>query len=116
MRLTISAPALSVAVLVLWLIKAVAGQEWKATTVHQGSLPHVSQAGKTDWTLHNLDLKNSRYSPLNEINASNVSNLTLQWSFPAAPTDNIRSTTPLVVNGVMYFNAGSKLFALNAVT
>jgi quinohemoprotein ethanol dehydrogenase len=68
----------------------------------------------TDWPLHSLDLSNSRYSPLAEINISNVNQLTLKWSLDASA--NIGAVTPLVVNGVMYFHSGSTLFALNAAT
>jgi len=84
-----------------------------STTVH-GSLPDVRQAGKSDWPLHNLDPSNRRYSPLNEIDASNANTLTLKWSFDAGVS--IAEITPLVIDGVMYFNSGSKLFAINAAT
>jgi glucose dehydrogenase len=59
-------------------------------------------------------LFNRRYSSANEIDPSNAGNLTLKWSFDAEAS--IAEITPLVVDGVMYFNAGSKLFAVNAVT
>ena len=68
----------------------------------------------TDWPLHNLDLSNTRYSPLDAINTSNAGRLAVTWSFDAGM--NLGEVTPLVVNGVMYFNAGSKLFAVNAAT
>lgn len=70
----------------------------------------------SDWPLHNLDLHNSRYSPLDQINVSNATKLALKWSFDTAKTEGIGSITPVVVDGVMYFNAGSKLFAVNAAT
>jgi alcohol dehydrogenase (cytochrome c) len=69
-----------------------------------------------DWPLHNLDARNSRYAPIDEVNRSNVSKLTTRWSFTASGGDNIGRTTPLVIDGVMYFNSGSKLYALNAAT
>ena len=69
-----------------------------------------------DWPLHNLDLRNSRYAPLDEINTSNAGRLTLKWSYDAGAVDNISRATPLVIDGIMYFNAGSKLFAVNAAT
>jgi glucose dehydrogenase len=70
-------------------------------------------SGNGDWSLHNGDLSNHRFSPLDQINTANVTNLALKWSFPV---DNAAPVTPLVVDGVMYFNAGSKLFALDAAT
>jgi glucose dehydrogenase len=69
-----------------------------------------------DWPLHNLDLHNSRYAPLDQIDTSNVSNLALKWTFSTERTEGIGSLTPVVVDGVMYFNAGSKLYAINAAT
>jgi glucose dehydrogenase len=80
----------------------------------QRTAPSPAQAAAADWPLHNLDLANSRYSPLSEINVSNVGQLRQKWSYPAGV--NIGEVTPLVVDGVMYFNAGSRLFAINAAT
>ena len=69
-----------------------------------------------DWPLHSLDISNSRYSRLDEITVSNAGKLRQAWSFDAPPSGNIHSMTPIVVDGVMYFNSGSKLYALDAVT
>jgi len=35
-------------------------------------------SGRTDWPLHSLDLRNSRFSQLNEIDVSNVGALSLK--------------------------------------
>ena len=72
--------------------------------------------GNVDWPLHNLDLSNRRYADLEEINVSNVARLVVAWTFEMPPKEPIASMTPLVVDGVMYFNAGSKLYAVNAAT
>ena len=80
----------------------------------QGSSNRETAAG--DWPLHNRDVRNTRYSPLDQINTSNVSRLAVELVVPAAGGLNIASTTPLVVDGVMYFNSGSQLFALDAAT
>src|ERR1700682_5734347 len=69
-----------------------------------------------DWAQHNYSFSNARYSPLDEINSANVSNLALKWSYPVPAGDIINQVTPIVLNGVMYFNSGSKLFAVNAAT
>jgi quinoprotein glucose dehydrogenase len=73
-------------------------------------------AGRSDWPMYNLDLRNSRFSPLDEINTSNVTRLTRKWSAAVGERENINQVTPLAVDGVMYFNAGSKLYALNGAT
>src|SRR5260221_14170304 len=68
--------------------------------------------GTFDWPLHNLDLHNSRYAPIDQINTSNVSTLTLKWTFQTEETGGIGAVTPIVIDGIMYFNGGSKLFAV----
>lgn len=81
-----------------------------------GQARHANQSGDLDWRSHNFDLRNGHYSPVDEINVSNVARLTLKWSFAVDAEDNITQVTPLVVDGIMYFNAGSKLFAIDAVS
>jgi quinoprotein glucose dehydrogenase len=55
---------------------------------------------------------NTRYSPLDQINATNVKNLKIAWTWKG---DNYGSgveikneNTPLMVNGVLYFTAGDR--------
>ena len=56
------------------------------------------------------------FSPLNQINDRNVSQLGLAWYYNL-DTNRGQEATPLVVDGVMYFtSAWSKVFALNAAT
>src|SRR5262249_32881673 len=69
-----------------------------------------------DWPLHNLDLHNSRYAPVDQITASNANRVATKWTFQTEKSEGIGAVTPVVVDGVMYFNAGSKLFAVNAAT
>src|ERR1700694_1952181 len=69
-----------------------------------------------NWSLHNIDLRNSRYSPLREINTSNVHQLTVKWSYSLPANQTIGSSTPIVVDGMMYFNSGSIISALDAST
>jgi len=92
-----------------WLSTSAAGQ---GAAQSASGAPRVAGAG--DWPLHNLDLFNQRYSPLNEITAANVTRLTLKWSYDAGI--NIGAVTPLVIDGVMYYNSGSRMFAVNAAT
>jgi glucose dehydrogenase len=99
-RFTAVAMALSLAGIGTWLVA-----------------PTRAQGGTSgDWSSHNFDLHNSRFSPLDLINTSNVSGLTQQWSIETGGADTLKQVTPLVVDGVMYYNAGSKLFAVNAAT
>lgn len=79
-------------------------------------------APKGEWPTYGGDLGNTRYSPLDQINASNFYKLEIGWRFstrnlgPSVET-NLEST-PLVVNGVFYSTAGSRrdVIALDAAT
>src|SRR5262249_26980776 len=87
---------------------------------------HAQGKGAGDWVSHNFDRHNSRFSPLDQINTSNVSRLTQQWSIRAGAADGksdagitgtgVRQLTPLVIDGVMYYNAGNRLYAVDAAT
>src|SRR5579885_1740168 len=66
----------------------------------------------SEWPTYGADLANTRYRPLDQINASNFSQLELAWSFK---TDNLGSRpeyklegTPLMVKGVLYTTAGTR--------
>ena len=76
----------------------------------------VRQSATSNWSSHNFDIHNTRYAPFDQINVSNAGKLTMRWSFDVPAAETVAQVTPLVVDGVMYFNAGSKLYALNAVT
>ena len=66
-----------------------------------------------DWRTINRDLAGTRYSPLKDINRSNVTQLKVAWSYPLKAAN---TATPLVVGGTMYFPAGNRLVALDADT
>jgi len=66
----------------------------------------------TEWASYAADLAGTRYRPLDQINASNFSNLEIAWRIK---TDNFGDRaeyklegTPLMVNGVLYATAGSR--------
>ncbi|HEX8763577.1 MAG TPA: pyrroloquinoline quinone-dependent dehydrogenase [Candidatus Acidoferrum sp.] len=66
----------------------------------------------TEWASYAADLAGTRYRPLDQINASNFSNLEIAWR---VKTDNFGDRpeyklegTPLMVNGVLYATAGSR--------
>ena len=62
-----------------------------------------------------------RYSPLTQINRTNVKNLQLKWSYHPLYAKNTNSqnkmeNTPLVVDGIMYTGTALEAVALDAVT
>ena len=58
--------------------------------------PARAQRGTSgDWPSHNLDLRNGRFSPLDQINASNASRLTHQWSVQAERRGRDQTSDPV---------------------
>lgn len=69
-----------------------------------------------DWPLHGRDYREQRYSPLAQINAENVSQLSLAWSVDL-PDQRGQEATPLIIDGVMYTaSAWNIVMALDAKT
>src|SRR5690349_3678581 len=93
--------------------------------------PRVTgQAGNTgqpstrngEWPMYTADLRGSKYSPLDQINAQNFNKLEVAWRFK---TDSLGPRpeyklegTPLMVKGVIYTTAGTRrsVVALDAKT
>ncbi len=69
-----------------------------------------------DWITHGRTYREERYSPLAQIDASNVRRLGLIWSFDLETVRGVEAT-PLVRDGVMYLtSAWSVVHALDART
>ncbi|HYP07431.1 MAG TPA: PQQ-binding-like beta-propeller repeat protein, partial [Bryobacteraceae bacterium] len=75
-----------------------------------------------EWTTYGADLASTRYSPLDQINKDNFSKLQIAWRLNTnnlGPTaDRLYSSTPLMVNGILYTTAGTarSVVALNPGT
>ncbi len=66
-----------------------------------------------EWRSFAGDERTDRYSPLDQINRENVKNLQVAWTwrfdnFGTAGDTITTETTPLMVNGVLYFTAGQR--------
>ncbi len=55
-----------------------------------------------DWLAYGRTYSEQRFSPLTQVNASNVSELSVDW-YVDLPNDRGLVSTPLVADGVMYF-------------
>jgi glucose dehydrogenase len=75
-----------------------------------------------EWPYYSADVRGSRYSPLDQINATNFNKLEVAWRFK---TDNLGpfpefklEGTPLMVKGVLYTTGGTRrsVIALDAKT
>ena len=88
------------------------------------ALPVDAQTGVVDgnWPVYGGDPGHTRYSALDQIDASNADDLEIAWRWSArnyGPNALIRSaTTPLMVNGVLYATAGQRraVVELNTLT
>ncbi len=70
----------------------------------------------SDWVLYGYNYENHRFSPLTQINRSNVAHLTLAWKFETGKLGSFQAT-PVVVNGVMYVTTPwNDVLALDAVS
>ncbi len=74
------------------------------------------------WTAYKADGNSSSYSPLDQINLSNVGQLENAWTFQmtdlAQGEEPVSSqSNPIVVDGVMYVNSGKQtVYAIDALT
>ena len=90
---------------------AVLAFAWIATRVLAQSAPLPST--KTgEWPHYGGDLRNTRYSPLDQINASNFNKLEIAWRFKTehlGPRPEYKlEGTPLMVKGVLYTTGGTR--------
>src|SRR5919204_3697773 len=84
----------------------------------------AAQSGTTngEWRTYGADLANTRYAPLDQINASNFSKLELAWRFKTdslGPRPEFQfESTPLMAGGIVYSTAGTRraVVALDAST
>jgi quinoprotein glucose dehydrogenase len=81
--------------------------------------PSSENSGQRDWPVYGGNPQDTRYSPLAQINRSNVSQLQVAWRYDTGETDEKGGlqTNPLVVNGVLYaYTPSQKVIALDAAT
>lgn len=73
------------------------------------------------WPTYNGDYSGQRHSPLNQINQSNVGSLATAWTYRATNYGaggfgSVVKSTPLEVNGVLYFTMPDNVWAVDART
>ena len=78
--------------------------------------PPAASAQDGEWRYWGADAASSRYSPLDQIDASNFSDLEVAWTwrgdnFSPNPTQYLRAT-PIYVNGTLYSVAGTRRTAV----
>src|SRR5271157_790724 len=76
---------------------------------------NLKSPSPNDWLMYNRTYDAQRFSPLRQINKSNVGQLKLAWSVTEGP--GTQEGIPLVHDGVMYLQApGAIMQAYDAVT
>jgi len=68
----------------------------------------------TTWPSYNGDYTGQRYSTLQQINRNNVGSLTMAWAFQTHQVP--LKSTPLEVNGILYFTVPDHIWAIDART
>jgi quinohemoprotein ethanol dehydrogenase len=89
-----------------------------AKRINDNALKDAAKS-KEDWISYNRDWSETRFSPLDQINATNVGKLGLAWSFdiPNVGAGNRQEATHLVANGVLYsITPWSVVYAVDART
>ena len=94
-------PLAAIALGMVWLSTDTSGQATPSPSTRNGEWPHYT-----------ADLRGTKYSPLDQINASNFKDLEVAWRFK---TDNLGTRpeyklegTPLMVGGVLYTTGGTR--------
>jgi alcohol dehydrogenase (cytochrome c) len=75
----------------------------------------------TNWPTYNGDYSGRRYSSLDQINAGNVASLSTAWvyrasNYGAGGFGSVVKSTPLEVNGILYFTMPDNIWAVDART
>jgi alcohol dehydrogenase (cytochrome c) len=92
-------------------------------TAQESSRPFVAVSDEmlqkpdpANWLMWRRTLDSHGYSPLNQINRSNVAGLRMTWTRGMGP-GNVQEATPLVYDGIMYVpNPGDLIQAIDAKT
>jgi len=118
----VGAVALALAVVLLVLV-AVVSPSFAPSLVAETAA--VQESARSDWPTYGGDAGGSRYSPLDQIRASNVGDLEVAWTFRTGElgqrardgADLTFETTPLHFEGRLYLTTGyNEVIALDPVT
>jgi quinoprotein glucose dehydrogenase len=107
----------------IWAAPQVSGQVFVGTPIpQQFSAQGQPSTRNGEWPTNGADLRFTRYSPLDQINASNFDKLQVAWrfktdSFGSHPEYKLEGT-PVMVKGMLYTTAGTRrsVVALDAKT
>jgi len=105
-----------------WLIAVMAALPAGAAVAQQPrsvddrALKNAGQNGE-EWLTHGHDYAETYYSPLRQIDATNVKRLGLAWYYDTDAAPGTVETTPIISNGILYgTTTWSTVFAVDART
>ncbi|MEE9438627.1 MAG: PQQ-dependent dehydrogenase, methanol/ethanol family [Saprospiraceae bacterium] len=106
--------------LLLSLIMFSCGEDTKLKPIGSGRVIDdkaiADETQTSDWLAYGRTHNERRFSPLSDVNVDNVSSLKVDW-FVDLDNDVSLVSTPLVVNGIMYFTGTMNIIrAVDAVT
>jgi PQQ-dependent dehydrogenase (methanol/ethanol family) len=76
----------------------------------------IAHPKEGEWPSYNGDMGGNRFSPLKEINTSNLSQLAPRWMWTMPGARRGLEDTPQVIDGIMYVTGSNECFALDART
>jgi glucose dehydrogenase len=76
----------------------------------------VAVHAQRDWVQYGQDPGGSKYSTLDLINATNVAKLERAWTVHTGDTGGFFSSSPLVVDNIVYFTSSSGIWAIEGHT
>jgi quinoprotein glucose dehydrogenase len=96
----------------LWLSAVVLGLCTVITGQDRTGSSRLPSTATGDWTHYTADLRGTKYSPLDQINAGNFNRLEVAWRFKTdmlGPRPEYKlEGTPLAINGVLYTTGGTR--------
>jgi quinohemoprotein ethanol dehydrogenase len=99
---------------VAWMVKTAVAQQPRR--VDDATIRNAGKTGE-EWLTYGLNPGETRFSPLKQLDATNIGRLGLTWSYDVGAGGGTQEATPLVSNGVMYSVTNwSIVFALDART
>src|SRR5437870_911711 len=102
---------ITVILLTSWVLLA-----QQARRVDDSALKNAGKTGE-EWLAYGLTPGETRYSPLKQIDTSNVSRLAVAWSYEVGTGGGPQEATPLVWNGTIFgVTNWSIVFAVDART
>jgi quinoprotein glucose dehydrogenase len=117
-RTTVLFASMTMAAMMAVMTTAATAQSTGAATGDRSSSTQKGQAKENsyDWPVYGGTSQNDHFSPLKQINRSNVQQLEVAWSFDTGETGGLQ-TSPIVVQGVLYgITPSQKVFAVDAAT